>query len=260
MNARCLKHFAATCILSQFLAFAALADCGTPKVMTYINHDPTEDYVSVCSWGPILLDGSGSTCATKYLVSLELSDRQWNRKGGEFVQWLTDKQMSNQYGSIRSFDVKAWGEDHYFHFSPGQYYRLKLATGPYWRDRTQLIYITEPKSEFTINGSATEVVDTFGANRDIVMNIFETPCSASKRYISIELSDQAWNRKGGEFGQWIGDAEYIRYGAPHAFNIKKWAEDHYFHFSAGQYYRVKLALAPPRGSAWVEAVRLVHVM
>jgi hypothetical protein len=116
------------------------ASSGGPTPMARINGSAATN-VSVPDDGPIKLDGSLSSCASQYFLSIELSDKYWNRLGGEFAQWLTPAEYQ-RYGPISSFNVRAWAEDQWFHFVAGQYYRVKLAVGPGWHERTQLILIT----------------------------------------------------------------------------------------------------------------------
>lgn len=88
---------------------------------------------------PIVIDGSGSPCATSYFVSIQLSDAQWSRYGYEAMQWLTAGDA--QYGDIAHFNLKKFAEDRWFRFVPGQYYRVKLGVGPGFTDTSTLIYI-----------------------------------------------------------------------------------------------------------------------
>ena len=231
--------------------------CGTPSAALRINgwSTPMSSYVTVCPYTPIIASAQGSNCAEKYFLSIELSDRWWNRKGGEYAEWLS-KSTQGTYGNITSgFKLNEWAEAHYFHFVPGQYYRVKLAIGPWWRETTQLIYVdSTPKSVVSINNQTAQIVDVTSPYV-IVLDGSAATC-ATNYFVSIELSDQSSSRKGGEYGQWLEENDFVRYGRITSFNVKKWAEDHYFHFYSGQYYRVKLALGP----TWVETVKLIHIL
>lgn len=110
-----------------------------PTAIARINGSAATN-VSVSDDGPIKLDGSSSSCATLYFLSIELSDKSWNRFGGEYAKWLTPADYQ-RYGNISSFNVQVWAEDHGFRFVAGQYYRVKLAVAPPWNERTQLILI-----------------------------------------------------------------------------------------------------------------------
>jgi len=89
---------------------------------------------------PIILDGSPSSCADSYFVSIQLSDANWARYGPEAMRWLTAAEYS-RYGPLNHFNIKKFAEDQWFTFVPGQYYRVKLAVGPTWNEKTILIYI-----------------------------------------------------------------------------------------------------------------------
>ena len=91
--------------------------------------------------GPILLDGSTSTCATGYFVSVQLSDPSWHRIGNEVMQWLTASDLA-VYGPINKFDVKKFAEARGLPIVAGQYYRVKLAVGTPWSESTVLIRAT----------------------------------------------------------------------------------------------------------------------
>lgn len=89
---------------------------------------------------PIVLDGAGCKCVSGYFVSVQLSDPWWNRYGPEAMRWLTASDFA-AYGPISNFNVRKFAEDQWFQFVPGQYYRVKLAVGPGWIERSVLIHI-----------------------------------------------------------------------------------------------------------------------
>lgn len=91
--------------------------------------------------GPIRLDGSQSTCASGYFVSVQLSDPSWHRFGTEVMRWLTADDLV-RYGPINNFDVKKFAEDQSLPIVAGQYYRVKLAVGTPWSESTVLIRAT----------------------------------------------------------------------------------------------------------------------
>ena len=90
---------------------------------------------------PIVINGSLSSCASGYFVSIQLSDASWNRYGFEANRWLTSQDFAT-YGPINSFNVKKFAEDQWFSFVPGQYYSVKLAVGSPWSESSKLIQIT----------------------------------------------------------------------------------------------------------------------
>jgi hypothetical protein len=234
------------------------ASSGGPTPMSRINGSSagaagSNNYVPVCPDGAITLDGSQSTCATNYFLSVQLADLYWNRQGPEAMRWLTASDYQ-KYGPISGFNVKKFAEDQYFRFVGGQYYRVKLAVGPGWQERTQLIYVQPPAVSFTINGSSSPKVDSVGPAYAITMNCSGTTCG-SPYFLSVQLSDQNFNRYGPEAMKWLTSADFSTYGPINNLNVKRFAQDRGFSFVASQYYRVKLAIGPN----WIEDTKLVYI-
>lgn len=230
------------------------ASSSGPTPMSLINGNATINYVSVCPGGPITLDGSQSACASQYFASIELSDQWWNRKGGEFAEWLTQSEYS-KYGSINAFDIKHWAEDQWFIFVPGQYYRVKLAVDPGWHERSQLIFIKTPTSIFKINGQSAQKVDIVKPNYSIILDGSTSTCASGLYFLSVQLSDASWGRYGPEAMRWLTSADFNKYGAINQFDVKHFAQDQWFIFSPGQYYRVKLAVGP----GWHDTSTLIYI-
>lgn len=229
------------------------ASSGSPTAIPKINGDASIDHVEVCPGGPITLDASGSTCATSYFASIEISDASWNRKGYELAQWLGESERL-KYGPISAFNVKKWAEDKWFTFVGGQYYRVKLAVGPGWNDRTQLIHIKTPVPVLKLNGQSAQSIDIPGPSYKISLNGASSICP-TRYFASIQRSDANWNRYGPEAMKWLDPPDMNAYGPISQFNIKKFAEDRGFSFAPGQYYRVKLAIAPD----WTETTTLIYL-
>ena len=116
---------------------------GTPEGAVPKINGSSADNVSVCATGPIIMDGSASCGNGDYFLSVQLSDRFWGRDGTEEDEWLTPSDYSN-YGPINNFNVMGWSQHHWIGFVGGQYYRVKLATGPGWNEHTQLVAIEQP--------------------------------------------------------------------------------------------------------------------
>lgn len=211
------------------------------------------DNVDVCPVGPIILDGSQSICASNYFVGIQLSDQWAHGKGDEFNQWLTSTEY-NKYGPISAFDIKRWAEARWFIFTPGQYYRVKLAVGPVWQEKVQVIFIKTPVSVSKINGQAAQKVDILKPDYPIIMDGSASTC-ASPYFVSVQLSDASWNRYGPEAMRWLNFFDFLRYGSINHFDVKRFAQDQWFIFSPGQYYRVKLAVGP----GWQETSTLIYI-
>lgn len=75
-------------------------------------------------------------------------------------------------------------------------------------------------------------------------------------FVSIQLSDKWLNRYGYEAMGWFKrNNNNGQYGGIGNFNLKKFAENNWFNFDSGQYYRVKLAF----GNPWRETTRLLRI-
>jgi hypothetical protein len=230
------------------------ASSGGPTPMSRINGNATINSVAVCPGGPITLDASQSACASNYFASIELSDQWWNRAGGEFAEWLTQSEYS-KYGPISAFDIKHWAEDTWFTFVPGQYYRVKLGIDPGWHERTQLIFIKTPLPVLNINGQTGQNVDILKPNYPIILNASSSTCSSGLYFLSVQLSDASWNRNGPEAMKWLTSADFNTYGSINQFDVKHFAQDRWFIFVPGQYYRVKLAVGP----GWHDTSTLIYI-
>src|SRR5947209_5865669 len=187
--------------------------------------------VDVCAAGPITVDGSQSTCTADYFLGMELSDIYWNALSTPATRWLTTKEFA-KFGPISNFDAKWFYENQFFRFVPGQYYRLTLATSP-WVDTTTLLHIVGSTASLTINGSKASptLVDADGPIR---LDGTTSTC-ATGYFVSVQLSDPSWHRFGPEAMRWLSVNDLARYGSIDNFDVKKFAEDQFFKFVAGQY-------------------------
>lgn len=83
-----------------------------------------------------------STCFNRIFVSLELSDINFNRQGGEIFKWLNDEELEFRH----SFDLEKFANDNNLNLCPGNYYRLKVATTSInntWHDKLQLLHFED---------------------------------------------------------------------------------------------------------------------
>jgi hypothetical protein len=222
-----------------------------PMAVAKINGSAA-DNVQVCAVGPIVMDAS-SSCGSSDFLSVQLSDTSWNRYGPEAMRWLTTSDFA-KYGPINNFDVKKFAEDQWFKFVPGQYYAIKLAVGPGWTQHLQLAAIQPSASALNINGSPGPTLDILGPNYAIKMDGTSSKCAASY-FLSVQLSDIWWNRYGPEAMEWLTSSDFAKYGPLNNFDVKKFAEDQWFKFVPGQYYRAKLAIGPE----WHETTTLIYI-
>jgi hypothetical protein len=105
-----------------------------------LNGDAGHGPIQVPHAGPVVINGTSSSCAQGYFVSVQLSDANWNRYGTEFMGWLTATDFA-QHGPIGSFDVKGFAASRGLTLTQGQYYRVKLAVGTPWSEASKLIQI-----------------------------------------------------------------------------------------------------------------------
>src|SRR5205085_11798197 len=108
---------------------------------------------------------------------------------------------------------------------------------------------------FAVNGNSGSTMDVVGPSWALTLDGTASTCTS--HFVSIQLSDAAWNRYGTEGMKWLGSNDYLLYGGSiKHFNIKKFATDRGFQLSAGQYYLVKLAGGP----SWAETTKLIHLV
>jgi len=85
----------------------------------------------------IILDGSPAvTEDDKYFVSVQKSDKWFNRYGTEHMRWLTAQEVTQ----IGAFDIRNFCDGE-LTLEEGCYYRVKLAVES-WHEKTLLIYIS----------------------------------------------------------------------------------------------------------------------
>jgi hypothetical protein len=110
---------------------------------------------------------------------------------------------------------------------------------------------------FYLNGNPATTV-SIPASSSIYLNTSSSMCQ-STYFLSVQRSDQNWNRYGPEATKWLTFNDYNRYGFPRVnFNVKRFAEDRWFNFVPGQYYRIKLGTGG--GSSWTDVTHLVQVL
>lgn len=158
---------------------------------------------------PIVLNGSSSVCASGYFVSIQKSNSNWGGTGTECMRWLNASDY-NKYGSINNFDLKGFFSSCGQTFTPGQYYRVKLAVGNPWNETVKLVYIPPATPNFTVKNSSNvwvvppadgSPIDVCASN--ITINAAGT--NGESRYdIVVQESDPWWNRTYQyEWGHWF---------------------------------------------------------
>jgi hypothetical protein len=157
------------------------------------------------------------------------------------------------FGSIYIDDEDSGNHNSY---SGGQNYVSNIIFGD--KNTTMRIAKVKPpkvcSGPFTINGQFDTSVGIPLPNHPIVLDGSCTP-STSGYFVSIQLSDPWWNRYGPEAARWLTSADLLNYGPVNNFDIKRFAQDQWFVFVSGQYYRVKLAVGP----VWAEYTTLIYI-
>lgn len=174
--------------------------------------------LSMCQSSPMMLNGTASTCASGYFVSVVKSDANWGITGSEYGRWLNAADFAS-FGALGSFNVKAFYGSYAQSFAPGEYYRVKLAVGSPWNETVKLIYIKPATPSFTINGMSpppdNSPLSVCASN--VTINASATSCE-SKYYIGVAESDLWWNRTYDyEWGKWFSGE------APSSLNLQQLA-------------------------------------
>ena len=107
----------------------------------------------------------------------------------------------------------------------------------------QLLYAITPQDIYNVSAS-----DPIKINASLSCPVKQT------FFVSIQLSDIYFNRYNHEAMSWF-NSNSNQYGSISNFNLKQFAQNNWFTFHPGQYYRVKIAF----GSPWQEFTRLIKI-
>ncbi len=219
--------------------------------------------LTICPHDPIVVDGSSSLCTSAYFLSVQLSDVNWNRFGGEATRWLSSSDYKT-YGPISSFNAKAFAERQFFRFVGGQYYRVKLAVVSPWNETTTLVRIAEPSVSaklLNVHSSRSQFSSATGLMADIqqvcvsktTLILDGASSSCEDRYFieAMELDGNSLKEvPSSSFGTWITPLTQ----APANINLNAVYASGGRYFEFGKVYRIKLAVGLP----WKETVVLVE--
>ena len=206
-----------------------------------------KDEIVACFGQPLLLNGKASACYSGLFVSVQRSDQWWNRYGTEAMRWL----KKSEWNQIGNLDVPGFAAENGLpQLSPNTYYRVKLAVGEPWNEKSRLVLLKAPDANFTLNGSNQSSISV-PANVPLTMNGSSSEC-AKRFFVSVQESDTSWNRYGPEYMRWLKPAENQTISS---FDIKAFVAGEGGSLSAGKYYRIKLATGEP----WNEEVKLVFL-
>jgi hypothetical protein len=107
---------------------------------------------------------------------------------------------------------------------------------------------------FKINGSSALNVNIASPAAPIKIDASATTCT-NLYFVSIQLADAQWNVYNYEAMKWLDYQDIITYGPMNNFDIKHFAQDRWFSFQQGQYYKVKVAVSP----GWHEVSHLIKI-
>jgi hypothetical protein len=102
----------------------------------------TNDQMTLSQGTPIRLDLTvGKNCIDNYFMSVQESDANWNRYGSENMKWLSPSEVGGLGGvsNLNVHNFNSWYGT--FNFQKNKYYRIKIAVGDPWTERTVLLYL-----------------------------------------------------------------------------------------------------------------------
>ncbi len=197
------------------------------------------------------------SCNQYYVVSVQQSDPYWNKFGPENIKSLHQSELPF-YGGISGFNLKAFNASFgAFNFQPGKFYRIRLAVGPPWTERTVLLKINPctPVVNCTLNNQAAYQVTAYKKD-PLLLNFSSTLSCTGDYFLSVQPSDATGSGAGPEKALWFSETTLSQYGGKGAFNLKQFYSSFgAFTFEEGNYYRIKLALSEP----WTERVVLLYI-
>lgn len=102
----------------------------------------TNDVITLSYGTPIRLDLTvGKNCIDNYFMSVQESDANWNRYGPENMRWLSPSEVGG-LGGVSNLNVQNFNSWYgTFNFMQNKYYRVKIAVGDPWTERTVLLYL-----------------------------------------------------------------------------------------------------------------------
>jgi beta-glucanase (GH16 family) len=194
----------------------------------------------------ILMDASKSQhCDGQYFVSIENSDVNATRQGGEVMGWLT----SSEIASIGKLDLFSFASSRGLTLQYGKYYLVKLASGSPSVSLTKLLYIKPAINiiDISINSNPG---DAYG-NVKLSYTNYQPPvflegykCKTSynipKPYLlSMRLSNSVYGDVGPEITDWFSSAEIAHK------DLRAWATSKGLAIEYGKFYKVQVATNYP---------------
>jgi len=108
-------------------------------------------------------------------------------------------------------------------------------------------------SAFTLNGDSHEEVEVDGME-PMILSASHAVTDNNCYFISVQLSDQWWNRYGVEAMDWMSQYSGPYFFDKTSYDIRYFCEKKNFQLVPGNYYRLKFAVSP-----WHSTTKLVYI-
>jgi hypothetical protein len=108
-------------------------------------------------------------------------------------------------------------------------------------------------SAFTLNGNSHEEVEVDGME-PLILSASHAVTDNNCYFISVQLSDQWWNRYGVEAMDWMSQYSGPYFFDKTSYDIRYFCEKKNFQLVPGNYYRLKFAVSP-----WHSTTKLVYI-
>ncbi len=220
----------------------------------------------------IILDATQSiSCNNSYWVSFFECNSSGVQIGTEKGGWISSLNWTSGFSKkiLESLDVEFFAQTVYnYVFQRGHYYTIKLAIGPNWTEKHQLVYI-EPCIDNVIysindNYATFPSVISIENGQDILLDGANSMICNNNFYFSIQECNSAGSIINGanEVYEWaangtsngvLGD-ETVYYYIIGRYNIREFCSRKNYELGCGKYYRVKLAT----GSLFNE-VKIIYI-
>jgi len=191
--------------------------------------------VTVCQNSNITIDGSASTCDDNYFVSVQETNAAGTaRIGNERMQWYSGAAPSNI--DVRAHCLNSTSGSPALTLQAGKYYRVKLAVGPEWSERTVVMYLEPASASSLLNGSSNYYMNICNSG-NVTMDISGTSCAWGVKVIMREVDNFNNPVNAGVYSKVYRTAPY-----PNTIDIKAlWSQiNGGFAMLPNRHYRIKI--------------------
>lgn len=178
--------------------------------VNYTLNGSSSNNLSYCFKEQLVIDGSGSSCANSYFLSVQETN-QWGtaRIGHERMEWYTGAPGANI--NVKTHCLRSTPGSPALTLQAGKYYRVKMAVGPEWSERTVIVYLEPANAASVLNGSTNYYMNICNSS-NVTMNIAGNTCAWGVKVIMREVDN---------FNNPINASEYSKFyrTAPYPNNI-----------------------------------------